>query len=284
MKNGDEILALPLIGPGFRGPIADWILSRPPEINCVEVTAEHFFDDRHLVSLSELAGLYSLSVHGLGLSLGTPGPLDEEHLTSFLRVVRTADPDWISEHVAFTRTDEVDLGHLNPLACTRDVLETLVAHASELSDRAEKPLLLENITSFLSLPGEMPETEFLNRLCDDAQCGLLLDVTNLLVNSRNHQFDPLEWLREIEPDHIRQLHAVGYTEDNGVWRDRHAEPIQEDLYELIEEVVRYAPVQSIIVERDANFPEVEELAWELTTLERICESARSHPAAGTTVE
>ena len=83
MKNGDEILALPLIGPGFRGPIADWILSRPPEINCVEVTAEHFFDDRHLVSLSELAGLYSLSVHGLGLSLGTPGPLDEEHLTSF---------------------------------------------------------------------------------------------------------------------------------------------------------------------------------------------------------
>ncbi len=284
MINENEILVLPLIGPGFRRPIADWILSSPPEINCVEVTAEHFFDDRHLVSLSELAGLYPLSVHGLGLSLGTPGPLDEDHLASFLRVVRTADPDWISEHVAFTRTDEVDLGHLNPLACTGDVLKTLVAHASELSDRSEKPLLLENITSFLSLPGEMPETEFLNRLCDDAGCGLLLDVTNLLVNSRNHQFDPLEWLREIEPGHIRQLHAVGYTEDGGVWRDRHAEPIQEDLFELIEEVVRYASVQSIIVERDANFPEVEELAWELTTLERICESARSHPAAGTIAE
>ena len=89
----------------------------------------------------------------------------------------------------------------------------------------------------------------------------------------------IEFLREIEPGHIRQLHAVGYTEDGGVWRDRHAEPIQEDLFELIEEVVRYAPVQSIIVERDANFPEVEELAWELTVLERICESARSHPAA-----
>ena len=259
MINGNEILELPLIGPGFRRPIADWILSRPPEINCVEVTAEHCFDDRHLEWLSELARLYPLSVHGLGLSLGTPGALDEEHVESFLRVVRKADPDWISEHVAFTRTDEVDLGHLNPVACTRDVLRTLVAHASELSDRAEKPLLLENITSFLSLPGEMPETEFLNRLCEDAKCGFLLDVTNLLVNSRNHKFDRLKWLREIEP-------------------------IQKDLYELIEEVVRYAPVQSIIVERDANFPDVEELAWELTTLEMICESARSHPTAGTTVE
>jgi uncharacterized protein (UPF0276 family) len=284
MTDQPQLIELPLIGPGFRRPIADWILSCPSEISCVEVTAEHFFDTRHQRVLAGLARIYPLSVHGLGLSLGTPGRLDAQTLTKFVRVVRTADPKWISEHVAFTRTDEVDLGHLNPVACTPQSLEILSNHARELMDMAEKPLLLENITSFLPLPGDMPETEFLNRLCQDAQCGLLLDVTNLMVNARNHCFDPLEWLREIEPGFIRQLHVVGYSEANGVWSDRHAEPIQADLFALLEEVIRYAPVQSIIVERDVDFPSVKEFARELGTLETICECVRSDQATGEAVE
>jgi uncharacterized protein (UPF0276 family) len=210
--------------------------------------------------------MYPLMVHGLGLSLGTPGPLESER---FERVVRAADPLWISEHVAFTRTREVDLGHLNPVRPSRETLRVLADHARELSERCRKPLILENIASHLRIEGEMPETEFLNRLCAEADCGLLLDVTNLYVNSRNHGFDPARWLREIEPSRIVQLHVVGFSFRGGRWEDLHAEPIQEELFDLVAETLDYAAVQAVVLERDENIPEPKELARELRMLEAI---------------
>lgn len=277
MKPPTELTAIvevPLVGLGYRRPFSEWILSNPSAIDCLELTAEHFFDsgEERLLQLREL---YPLSVHGLGLSLGTPGPLDTDTLRRYGRVAELADARWCSEHIAFTKTDEVDLGHLNPVPMTNESLRTLVDHARELMDYCQRPLLLENITSYLRVPGEMPETEFINRLCEQSAAGLLLDVTNLFINSRNHQFDPIEWLHEIRAEHIRQLHIVGYSIENGVWHDRHSEPIQEELFELTSKVVAYAPVESIIVERDGNLPSVEDLESELSRLEDVCEAARS---------
>src|SRR5204862_4112506 len=102
---------------GYRRELARWIAARPAEIGCLEITAEHFFD-RDLGELRELRGGYPLFVHGLGLSLGTPGPMDRATLEAYARVVAAADPLYVTEHVAFTRTTEVDLGHLNPVAPT----------------------------------------------------------------------------------------------------------------------------------------------------------------------
>ena len=111
------------------------------------------------------------------------------------------------------------------------------------------------------------EPEFLNRLCEKADCGILLDVTNLYINSKNHGFDPRTWLNELNPERIVQLHVVGYSVRAGRWEDLHSEPIQDDLLGLIREVLAYAPVRAIIIERDSNFPEPEELAVELRKLE-----------------
>ena len=190
------------------------------------------------------------------------------------RVADAAHARWISEHIAFTRTDDVDLGHLNPVPPTMDSLKTLVDHAREVMDLCQRPLLLENITSYLRFPGEISETEFINRLCEQAGAGLLLDVTNLFINSRNHDFDPVEWLRRINPTIIKQLHIVGYSFHNGVWHDRHCEPIQEELLELATEVIAYASVEVVILERDVAIPEPRELELELIHLEKACESAR----------
>ncbi len=256
------------IGLGYRHALSRWIDSRPAEVRCLEITAEHFFegdDDR----LESLASEYPLFVHGLGVSLGTPGPLDPETLQRFVGVVKRCNPKWVSEHIAFTRTADVDLGHLNPLRPSRAMLRTLAAHARDLSDACRKPVLLENITSHLRMDGDMSETAFLNELCSDAGCGLLLDVTNLYINSRNHGFDPRAWLQEIEPRHIVQLHIVGYSENDGHFEDTHAEPIQDDLLELLKDVVSYAPVQAIILERDAKFENTAEIAFELQKLEGV---------------
>jgi len=258
-----------MIGVGYRKELAGWIDSRPRGVECIEIMAEHFFHGGE-ERLAQLAKQFRLFVHGLGLSLGTPGALDTRTLDQFARVVRAADADWISDHIAFTRTAEADLGHLNPVPPSREVLRIVAEHACEVSARCGKPLILENITSHVRLTGDLSETDFLNELCECADCGLLLDVTNLFINSRNHRFDPLAWLHEIEPRHIVQLHIVGYSRAGNRYTDGHSQPIQEELIELARAVVSYAPLKAIILERDEEFPTTPELDLEIAKLERIC--------------
>jgi uncharacterized protein (UPF0276 family) len=255
------------VGVGYRRPLAPWIASRPSAVECVEITAEHFFD-RDGALLQRLRADYPLFVHGLGLSLGTPGPLDPAVLAQFARVVEQADPEWVSEHVAFTRTADVDLGHLNPVAPTRAVMRRVAAHARELADRCGKPVILENITSHLRLTGELSEPEFLNGLCELAGCGLLLDVTNLWINARNHRFDPVAWLQAVDPAHIVQLHIVGYARTPERYEDTHAHAIQPELHALLEALLAHAAPRAIIIERDAQFPPPAELESELEQLKR----------------
>lgn len=257
-----------LIGVAYRHPLAEWIDTHPPEVHCLEITAEHFFDPAREQVLRSLARRYPVFLHGLGMSLGTPGPLDRDTLEQFKHVAQIADPMWISEHVAFTRAADLDLGHLNPIVPDRATLQVIADHAIELSQVCQKPLILENITSHLALAGDMSETNFLNRLCERAGCGLLLDVTNLYINARNHRFDARRWLRELNASRIVQLHIVGYAQHDGAWQDQHDAAVQDDLLELARDVVAHAPgVRAIIVERDDNFPSPEEMAAELRRLE-----------------
>ena len=122
-----------MIGVGYRRELHEWIAARTVE--CLEITAEHFYG-RDESLLDELSRRSCLFVHGLGLSLGTPGELDPERMNRFVRVVEIARPEWISEHIAFTRTAEVDLGHLNPVQPARAVARTIAAHAARLQSDA----------------------------------------------------------------------------------------------------------------------------------------------------
>ena len=255
-------------GVGYRRELSAWLETKPRGVDCLEITAEHFFHGgaEHLAALAKK---FPLFVHGLGLSLGTPGALDQKILEQFARVVRLAQPEWISDHIAFTRTAEVDLGHLNTIPPTGAMLKIISDHAREVSDRCGKPMLLENITSHVQLAGDLRETDFLNQLCERAGCKLLLDVTNLFINSRNHGFDALQWLREIQPQNIVQMHIVGYSRLGSRYTDSHAAPIQDELIELAREVVRHAPVQAVILERDEDFPDVAGLEIEVAKLLRI---------------
>ena len=266
------------LGVAYRHPLAAWLATNPPEVSCLEITAEHFFDDG-AAQLKQLAARYPLYVHGLGLSLGTPGPLGALMLKQFARVAEVAQAQWVSEHISFSRTADVDLGHLNPVRPDEETLRLFSAHVQELKSACgNRPVILENITTHLTLKGDLSETEFLNQLCTRSGCGLLLDVTNLWINSRNHRFDPRAWLREIQPAHIVQLHAVGYSapRDDGSrarYQDYHGEAIQPELLDFIGEVLTYAPVQAVILERDANLDDTEGIATDLRNLERLCGAA-----------
>ena len=258
------------LGLGFRKQLGEWLSNRPQYVGNLEITAEHFFSGGESM-LQTLSKEYDLFVHGLGLSLGTPGSLCEQTLESFARVAEIADAKWVSEHVAFSRTAEVDLGHLNPLPRTEESLAVMIEHTLEVSQRCNRPMVLENITASLDVGGTMNETDFLNRLCEGANCGLLLDVTNLFINSKNHGYDPGEWLRRIDSSRITQLHVVGYSEHDGVFHDHHSNRIQDDLMELIEDVLEYADVQAVTLERDERLEAIDEIETELQRLNEVIE-------------
>ena len=262
-----------LVGLGWRKPLAGWIASLPEELQCLEVTAEHFFDCEGSV-LSELQNHLPMFVHGLGLSLGTPGPLDDDMLQQFKWVAELADAKWVSEHVAFTRAGDIDLGHLNPLLPSQVTMQILVDHVKQLTDECGCPVLLENITTELRLEGEIPEAEFLHQVCERADCGLLLDVTNLFINSKNHRFDPYDWFGELPASRIHQLHVVGYGLHEGHYVDTHTGRIQSDLWSLIKFVIDKSPkLQAVTIEWDHTFPTPDVLSEELQRLQSLSVSA-----------
>lgn len=262
--------ASPMIGLSYRGPLAGWI-EHESAVECVEITAEHFFDRRpqDIAHLERFAAQWPVSVHGLGLSLGTPGQIPEEILARFVEVARRARARWVSEHIAFTKAGGIDLGHLNPVPRTPAMLEVLAEHVTVLRERCGVPVLLENITTHFDPGGVWPENEFLNRLCERSGCRLLLDVTNLWINAHNHHFDPRAWLLGLAPEHIGQIHVVGYAERNGRLHDTHEAPVQPDLLKFLGEVLESLPVEAVFLERDENLTDKTSISAELGRLRSI---------------
>jgi uncharacterized protein (UPF0276 family) len=270
---------MPMVGVGFRLELARWIEAHPPEIECLEVTAEHFYRLADQGRLRRLSLSYPLMVHSLGLSLGTPGPLDHDELERFADIVEEANPLWVSEHLGFRRTPEVDLGHFNPIAPSEETLGLVADHLAAVAERCRKRVLIENITTHLQIRGTLRETEFMNRLCERSGCGLLLDVTNLYVNAHNHGFSPRAWLRDLDAHLIVQLHVAGYSRAHGRWQDYHEEDLQPAIWRLLDEALDYASPEAVIIERDANFPETDRLAAELRGLKTSLDDGVNDPDA-----
>ena len=256
-----------LIGLGHRPGLSQWLSAGAPEVECLELTAEHFFDAPD-DAIAAVGARYPCSVHGLGLSLGTPGPLDDVLLDRYARVACLARARWATEHVAFTRAGDVDLGHLNPIAPTRENVALVAEHAQALHEATGLPYRLENITSQLALEGDLGEPEFLNALCDVPHVGLLLDVTNLYVNSRNHRFDPYAWLAELQPHTVKQVHIVGYGIEGGRLVDDHRAPVQPELLDLLAAAAERHEPEAMILERDLDIPGPPGIVAELSRVRR----------------
>jgi uncharacterized protein (UPF0276 family) len=188
-------------------------------------------------------------------------------------VVDTVDPLWISDHLGFRYSEGIDLGIPHPMPLNRDSLVYMTDRMQQIGETFRKPVLLENLAFHLSIKSAIAEPEFLNGLCGAANCGLLLDVTALYVNSRNHRFDAQDWLGELDPRHIVQLHVGGVLRQEDVWDDTHDSPVIEPIWELVQAVLEIAPVQTVVLERDGMFPPYERLKEELEQLQRLVHEA-----------
>lgn len=268
----DATLPVLGVGLGYRAPHFTDLFRCRSEVDFLEITADHFLGAPPEVQaeLKLLAEHFTLIPHGLDLSLGSAEGLNEPYAEAFAAMVAELRPPWCSEHIAFTRAGGVEIGHLVPLPFTHEAVKVLVRNVARVQPQLCAPLILENITYSLRLPGaEMSEGEFLRRVCECTNCGWLLDVTNLFVNSRNHGFDPRRWLDEAPLERVVQLHFVGTERHGGEWVDGHSTPMDSDLWALLEEVMTRAPVRGAILERDQHLPALAELLPELRTAREI---------------
>jgi uncharacterized protein len=254
------------VGLGFR-PIHSMDVYRyRKQIDFLEITADHYFDptptkQQELLTLSRN---FRLIPHGLAMSFGSAEGLDADYLRKYAGVVERCAPMWCSDHIAFTRAGGLDIGHLVPIPKTRASLKVLAENIGRFQEHCKTPLILENITETIRFENEeMNHAEFLNELLARTSIGLLLDVTNLFINSIQHRFDPVECLRELPPDRIVQLHFSGGHLENGEWIDSHSQTTSNEVWDLLEEVLKYAPVKGVILERDESIPPLVELLPEL---------------------
>ena len=271
-------LPRPGAGIGLRAPhLAALERTRPP-VALLEVHSENCFGagGRELATLERLRAQYPLSLHGVGLSLGSADALDERHLAAIERLVRRFEPLLVSEHLSWSSIDGRYANDLLPLPYTRAALDHLVARIGAVQERLGRRILVENIASYLEF-GEstMAEWEFVAAVARRSGCAILLDVNNVYVNSVNHGYDAHAYLAAMDPAAIAQYHVAGHERGPFGLLDTHATPVAHEVWALYAEAVARLGPRPTIVERDANLPALEALLDEARIADAILEDRRT---------
>lgn len=256
------------VGLGFREPLRSGIFLNREKIDFLEITSDRYLDatPQKLKELDLLREHFTLVPHSLDLSLGSAEGIDKEYLDKLAALVERVDPPWFSDHICFTRSNGIKIGHLAPVPYTSEALGVLTRNIEEVKKRIAAPLILENITYEMTFPSsEMSEPQFISRLLEETDCGMLLDATNLYINSRNNGYDPRGFLDQLPLHRVVQLHFVGSHRHRGRLIDAHADRTEDEIWNVFKEICVRCDIKGAILERDENFPAFSELLDEIET-------------------
>ena len=272
------------LGVGLRSVHFQHILQHQPQVDWFEVISENFIDSqgRPRYVLDQIAERYPVVMHGVALSIGSTDPLNFGYLTKLKRLADHIHPRWISDHLCWTGVLGVNTHDLLPLPFNEETLRHIVTRVRTVQDFLERPLVLENPSSYVTFTAStMPEWEFLTRVADEANCGILLDVNNVYVSSINHEFDPHEYLRNIPHQRIVQCHLAGHA-DCGTHRiDTHDREVLDPVWELYREVHQKTGGISTLLEWDANIPPFDVMHAEVLKAKQYMGKHLPEPAKST---
>ncbi len=259
------------VGIGLRAPHVAAVLATRPALGWLEVHAENYMGGGPaLVALEQLRREYPLSVHGVGLSLGSAAPLNTRHLTRLQQLVERLEPALVSEHLAWSIAGGVYLNHLLPLPYTEESLGIVAQHIQQTQEVLQRPILLENPSSYLRFTDSViPETEFLSTLVRRTGCGLLCDVNNIYVSCCNLGGDPVAYLDALPAQAIGEIHLAGHAVNDAdgqtILIDDHGAAVVPAVWALYAHALaRFGPV-STLIEWDTNIPDLPVLCDEAHT-------------------
>jgi hypothetical protein len=252
-------------GIGLRAPHVAEVLEGRPAIGWLEVHAENYMGGGPaLRALERLRADYPVSIHGVGLSLGSADGLDAAHLERLARLVERLQPALVSEHLSWSVTGGVYLNHLLPLPYTEETLDVLCAHVARVQERLGRSLLVENPSGYLRFRhSPIPEPQFLNELARRTGCGLLCDVNNVYVTCANLGGDPAAWLDALEPAAVGEIHLAGHAANDvgggnadgrTILIDDHGSPVADPVWSLYERALRRFGTTPTLIEWDTDVP------------------------------
>lgn len=259
------------LGLGLRTVHFDHVLENQPDVDWFEILSENYMNTggrpRHVVE--EVSKNYPIVMHGVAMSLGSTDPIDFEYLERLKALAQSVNAVWLGDHVCWTGVAGKNGHDLFPVPYTEESLRHMVERIRITQDYLERPIVLENPSTYLTFTAStMPEEEFLYRMAEEADCALLLDVNNVYVTCRNHDLQPLDYLKHVPYDRVVQIHLAGHSDNGTHCIDTHNDHVIDEVWELYGEVHRRTGGRATLLEWDADIPSFEVLHAEVLKARR----------------
>ncbi|MHC4830042.1 MAG: MNIO family bufferin maturase [Planctomycetota bacterium] len=259
-------------GLGLRTVHYGHILANKPHVDWFEIISENYMDSggRPIEVLEEIAANYPIVMHGVSLSIGSADPLDQVYLRRLKALADKVEPHWISDHLCWTGHAHLNSHDLLPVPLTEESLAHIIARIRTVQDILGRPLVLENPSTYVTFTSSsMPECEFLSRMAEGADCGLLLDVNNVYVSSYNHGFNAEAYVRAIPHERVVQYHLAGHTNYGTHIIDTHSDRVIDEVWELYRLATSLTGPRSTLLEWDQDIPEFDEVHQEALKAKRF---------------
>jgi len=250
------------IGVGLRVPHYYHILERKPVVDWFEIISENYMVDGGppLATLDRILEQYKVVQHGVSMYFGSAEPLNREHLKRLKALARRTKTPWLTDHLCWGSVDGRYTHDLLPMPYTFEAAKITARKIRQVQDFVEVPVAVENVSSYAEFHiSEMTEWEFLNEVVERADCGILLDVNNIYVSSRNHEFDPYEYLNAVEPGRVAQIHIAGHSKFEKYILDTHDHPVIDPVWRLYAHAIECFGPTATLLEWDDRIPPVDEV-------------------------
>ena len=259
-------------GLGLRRPIADKLMADPPsDVDFMEVAPENWIHVGGALAkkLRFFTESYPFLIHGLSLSIGAPSPLNERLVRDIKAFMAEHNIRMYSEHLSYCG-DDGQLYDLMPIPFTEEAVTYVAERVRRVQDILEQRIALENVSFYAPIDASLSEKEFLLAVLEESDCDLMLDINNIVVNSINHRYDASAFLKDMPAERIRYFHLAGhYVEAPDLRIDTHGSAVDDQAWELLKEAyAQFGPVPTLL-ERDFNFPPMDELLDEVRRIKQL---------------
>jgi len=261
------------VGIGFRRDLAnDLIQLESDRPDFIEFAPENWMGLGGFwkKKLDEAAEKYPIVCHGLSLSIGSPDELEKNFLVELKEFLDRYQVELYSEHLSYSKCANAHLYDLLPIPFRRDAIDHIVNRIQYVQEFLKRPLILENVSYYTPIGAEMTEHEFISSIVKESGCKLLLDVNNVYVNAFNHQYDAKDFILKMPLESVAYIHMAGHEKiQEDLIIDTHGQPIIDEVFALFEWTLNHLSPLPVLLERDFNIPQLQELQAEMATLRKI---------------
>lgn len=268
-------MSLQGVGLGLRADHYSYIEHESPKVPYFEVLSDNYLglQGPSLFHLEKIRASYPLTLHGVGMSLGSTDPLDKHYLTQLKTLIQQIEPLIVSDHLCWTSVNGEHFNDLLPLPYTEEAVNHVAKRIKEVQHFLERPIMIENVSSYLTFKhSTLTEWEFIQAIADTADCFILLDINNVYVSSCNNGFNPHTYLQSIDKKRIRQFHLAGFEDKGTHLLDSHGAAIHTPVWELFQTAVHQFGKIPTVIEWDNDIPPFLQLMHEANLANTILEN------------